>query len=162
MIASLIIALHLLGFISLESAVTSLYVAGTLLIIAELGVISFGLITINALIALYAGYALQNGGDFIFDVAIGWPILFGIAFVEFALIATIISIFLWLKNKKISTGIDSMIGAKATVTEWDETKGTIRFEGEIWSAYSDQNMDLTPEDMITIESVEKLRIKVTA
>ncbi len=162
MIASLIIALHLLGFIPLQSAVTSLYVAGALLIIAELGVISFGLITLNAVIALYAAYALQNGGDFIFDVAISWPVLFGIAFVEFSILATIVLTFLWLKNKKPVTGVDSMIGAKAVVTEWSGTKGSIRYEGEIWKAYSEQQMDLKPEDTITIELVEKLHIKVTA
>ena len=44
MIASLIIALHLLGYITLSSAISSLYIAGSLLIIAELGVVSFGII----------------------------------------------------------------------------------------------------------------------
>ncbi len=162
MIASLITAMYLLGFISIDSAITSLYVAGILLIIAELGIVSFGLIAFNGLLALYAGYALHTGNDLLFGITMGWPILFGIAFVEFSIIASVISVHLWLRRQKATTGKEAMIGAKATILKWEGKKGSIRIDGEIWNAKSEKEMDLNPDDEVTIKSIDKLDITITA
>lgn len=162
MIASLITALHLVGFISLDSAITSLYVAGILLIIAELGVVSFGLIAFNGIIALYAGYALHTGNDLLFGVAVGWPVLFGIAFVECAIIASVITVHMWLRKQRATTGTEAMIGSKATILDWNGKKGNVRFEGEIWKAHSDKEMDFNPDDKVTVHAVNKLDLTIGA
>lgn len=160
MIASLIVLLHLIGFIDANSAITSLYIAGALLLIAELGVVSLGLIALNGLIAFYAAYTLQTGSDVFFGIELGWSVLFGIAFVELAIVGTVVSVHMWLRNKKAITGIESMIGTKATVLEWNGTKGSVRVEGEIWKANSDQDMDLNPDEEVTIEAVNKLNLTI--
>ena len=162
MIASLITALHLLGFISLDSAITSLYVAGILLIIAELGVVSFGLIAFNGIIALYAGYALHTGNDLLFGISVGWPVLFGIAFVEFAIIGAVITVHMWLRKQKTTTGTEAMVGSTAVILDWNGKKGNVRFEGEIWKAKSSQEMDFNPDDEVTVEAVNKLDLTITA
>ena len=115
MLASIIVLLNLIGLVSTKSAVTSLYIAGALLIVAELGVVSVWLIAFNGIIAIYAGYALQTGNDLIFGIQVGWPVLFGIAFVEFIIIASVVSVHLWIRSHKTTTGVESMIGSKATV-----------------------------------------------
>jgi len=161
-IASLITAMYLIGFISQDSAITSLYVAGILLIIAELGVVSFGLIAVNGLLALYAGYAIHSGNDLLFGITMGWPILFGIAFVEISIIASVVSVHLWLRRRKATTGKEGMVGAKAKILKWKGTKGSINIDGEIWNASSEKEMDLNPDDEVTIKSVDKLNITITA
>lgn len=161
MIASLIIALYLFGIISQQSAFMSLYVAGGLLLIAEIGVVSFGLITLNALLALYAGYAIQTGSDYIFGLPIDWGALFGIAFVEFSIIMTITLTYRWLRGIKVTTGQEAMIGAKATILSWKGTKGQVRYEGEIWRAVSDHEFELKPDDLVNVESVNKMDVKIT-
>ncbi len=162
MIASIITAFYLFGFIDLNSAITSLYVAGILLIIAELGVVSFGLIAFNGLIALYAGYALHTGNDLLFGMSVGWPVLFGIAFVEFSIVASVIAVHIWLHKIKKTTGTEGMIGEKATILSWDGHKGKARIDGEIWSATSEKEMDLKADDLVTIKSVNKLNLTITA
>ncbi len=162
MIASLILLLYLTGTITIESAVSSLYVAGVLLIIAELGVISFGLIAFNGLLAIYAGYALQTGSDLIFGVPVGISTLFGIAFVEIIIIGSIIFVYVWLKKQKAITGKQAMISEKATVIEWDGTSGAVNFEGEIWKAISKDNVELNEGDRVTIKSIDKLELTITA
>ena len=160
MIASLIIALHLLGFVTLTSAITSLYITGCLLIIAEFAVVSFGVIAFNGLLALYAGYSLQVGHDLIFGVPVGWDVLFGIAFVELFMLMSVIAIHVWLRKIKTSTGTEAMIGQKATIAEWDGQKGSVHFEGENWKASSKHEMDLNAGDDVVIESINKLELIV--
>ncbi len=162
MIASLIMVLHLMGFITLQSATTSLYVAGVLLIIAELGVISFGLIAFNGLIALYAGYTLQSGNDLLFGVPVGWPVLFGIAFVEILVIIATICVYILLRKQKNIIGQTAMIGEKATVIEWNDKNGSVRFEGEIWEAKSTSSLNLNPDEEVTIQAINKLKLIITA
>ena len=161
MIASLIVALHLMGFATLQSAVISLYIAGALLLIAEIAVVSFGLIFFNGMIAFYAAYTLQNGGDPFFGAPVGWSILFGIAFVELFIIAAIISVHIWIRNHKTTTGAEGMVGAQAVVIDWDKTSGSVRIEGEIWKARSDKDMDLKEGDKVTVETVNKLDLTIT-
>ncbi len=162
MIATLIIFLHLTGIVSVESASTSLYVAGVLLLIAEFGVISFGLLALNGAIALYAAYTLQTGTDALFGLDVGWPVLFGIAFVEFFILATVISVHVWLRKQRTTTGVEGMIGEKATVIEWNGQKGSLRFEGEIWKATSENEMDLNKDDEVTILKVNKMNLIISA
>lgn len=160
MIASLIVLLYLAGMISLDSAIISLYVAGILLIIAELGIISFGMIALNGLIALYAAFSLQSGNDMIFGLDTGWPILFGIAFVEAIIIATVVVIHMRIRKQKAASGPEVMIGDKATVIEWSATKGSVRYDGEIWKATSEEELDVKPDDQVAIETVNKLDLTV--
>lgn len=161
MIASLIIALHLMGVITIESATTSLYVAGALLIIAEIGIVSFGLLFMNGVLAIYAGYAFQTGQDLIFGIPIGWSVLFGIAFIEISVIAIVVIVHMRLRNMKQITGTQSMIGAQATIMEWDGTRGSVRYEGEIWKAKSNTDINLNPDDAVTISAVKKLDLTIT-
>lgn len=161
MIASLIIALHLMGVITIESATTSLYVAGALLIIAEIGIVSFGLLFINGALAIYAGYALHMGRDLIFGIPIGWSVLFGIAFIEISVISIVIIVHLRLKNMKQVTGTESMIGEQATIIDWDGTQGSVRYEGEIWKAKSSTDINLNPDDAVTVSAVNKLDLTIT-
>ena len=162
MIASLILALHLLGYITLTNTISSLYIAGALLIIAELGVVSFGVIAFNGLLALYAGYALQQGTDILFGIPVGWDVLFGIAAVELFIVITVISIHTWLRNIGASTGTEGMIGEKAIITNWDGKKGSVRYEGEIWKAVSKHEIELGPDEEVIIDAVNKLELTIRA
>ncbi len=161
MIASFIIILQLLGLISITSAVNSLYIAGILLIISELAVVSFGLIALNGIIALYAAYALQHGSDLIFGAPIGWSVLFGIAFVEIAIIIASTLVYMWLRNKKTNTGIEGMIGQNVTIIKWSKKSGSVNFEGETWKASSAQELELKPDDIAQISEVNHLNLTIT-
>ncbi len=159
---TVILALHFMGFVSLETTVTFLYVIGIAMIIAEIGVVSFGLLAFNGLVALFAAYSLQVGEVLLFGIPVDWNIVFGIGFVEFACIVSGIAIHFWLRNLKTDTGTEGMIGAKAIILEWSGKRGKVRVEGEIWKASSSHRLDLAPNDEVTIEAVEKLQLVVRA
>lgn len=161
MISSIIVLLFLIGVISTNSAVTSLYVAGALLIIAELGIVSFGMLAFNGIIALYAAYAIQSGNTFVFGIPVSWPILFGIALVEVSVILCIVTLHLRLRKQKVASGTESMIDDKATIIEWDGQKGNVRYDGEIWKATSEEPLTVKPDDKVIIKTVNKLELIIT-
>ena len=150
MIASIILILYFMNLVSLEVAVACLYTTGVILLIAEFAVVSLGLLSLNALLALYAGFALQTGNTMIMGVEVGWSMVFAIAFLEIALI--VIGIWLWR---------NAMIGKKAAVVEWKGKSGRISYEGEVWKAVSDRDLDLNIGEAVTIKTIEKLTIVVT-
>lgn len=159
---TVILALYFMGLVSQETAVIFLYVIGVTMIVAEIGVVSFGLLAFNGLVALFAAYSIQSGQVLLFGIPVDWNIVFGIGFVEFACIACSIAVHAYLRNLKTYTGTEGMIGAKAVVLDWHGKQGQVRIEGEIWKATSAHRLDLAPNDQVTIEAVEKLQLIVRA
>lgn len=157
---TVILGLYFMGFVSQETTITFLYVIGITMIVAEIGVVSFGLLAFNGLIALFAAYSIQVGQVLLFGIPVDWNIVFGIGFVEFVCIVCVIAVHARLRNMKTYTGTEGMIGAKAVVLDWHGKKGQVRIEGEIWKAASAHRLDLAPNDEVTIEAVEKLKLIV--
>lgn len=160
MIATVILLLHLMGFIPAEDAVHFLALAGILLIISEIFVVSFGVIALNGLISLFIAYALYSGQNTVGGIPIDWPFLFGIAFVEILLIIITVMIYLHYRNKKITTGIESMVGARAEVVSWDGQKGSVRIQGENWQARSPQKLELRQGDPVEISEIDNLTLVI--
>lgn len=162
MITSIILALHFLGFVSLESAYLSLYFVALVLFVAEIAVVSFGMLALNGFLALFAAYSLHLASSMFFGTPIGWSIIFGIAFVEFSSLFIFIMVWKKLKNIKTDTGAEGMVGQMATIVNWNGLKGTVRYEGEIWKAESKKEMDLNKDDEVSIETVGKMKLIITA
>lgn len=162
MIASIILVLYFSGIISLDSAIASLYISAVLLLVAEAGVISMGILSLNALLAAYAGYALQTGDTMFMDVEVGWGLLFGIVVAELLMIVAGVAIWQVVKKQRANAGVESMVGNKAAIVEWDGTSGKVNYEGEIWSAQSRQELELRPRDQVTIMGIKKLTLTIEA
>ena len=132
-----------------------------MLLIAEIAVVSFGLLFLNGALALYAAFALHMQHKTMLGLDMGWPVLFGIAFVELFVLATVISIYVWLRRQKTTTGTEGMIGATATIIKWNGNKGSVRYEGEIWKAKSENEMDITPDSEVKIDQVQKMHLIIS-
>jgi membrane-bound serine protease (ClpP class) len=159
MIASLILALHLLGFIPAAEAATFLFICGAALIVAEIALPS-GIAAFNGVLALLVGYGLKAGSDSIFGLEVGWGIFFGVAFVElFILIASVILI-LRHRRQKATTGAEGMIGQKAAIVEWNGKTGRVRIQGEIWKAESETLLELAEGEKVTVSSINDLVLRV--
>jgi membrane-bound serine protease (ClpP class) len=161
MIASIIAALYLLQIIPASQAAVFLYIYGALLLIAEIGVISMGALAFNGLLALFVGYSLQTGNNMVMGVPLDWPFVFGIGFVEFLMLAIAIIFFIRYRRIKSSTGVESMIGAKAIVKDWNGTTGSVIIQGEPWKAYSSHALELEKNAEVKIEAVEGLKVKIS-
>ena len=66
----------------------------------------------------------------------------------------------YLKAGQEKTNVDSLIGAKGVVTKEIEKHiyGLVKVNGQIWTAYSDE--DLYIDDEITVEEIKGVKMKV--
>ncbi|MCK5284761.1 MAG: hypothetical protein KAJ86_04160 [Alphaproteobacteria bacterium] len=156
MIASLMLILLLLGFISVSNAATFLYITGALLIISEFFVTSFGILFLNGLLSLFVAYSMQTSDNTVLDIPIGWSLLFSIAFIEFTFIALIFIIIMRFRKRKLMTGMEGMIGQKAVIIEWKDKKGRVRIQGEVWAAQSEKILNISKGDSVNIEKTDNL------
>jgi membrane-bound serine protease (ClpP class) len=162
MIASIITALFLLGYMTTISASNFLFVSGVLLIVGEIALGTFWLVGFNGVLALDEGYAIRTGEQNFLGLPIDWATVFGIAFVEAVLLFASIYVIIRHSRLKVTTGIESMIGQKATVIEWNGKQGRVSIQGELWQAQSDKDMDLAANEKVTVAAVDGLVVKVTA
>lgn len=160
MIASIITALYLLGYMTAANASNFLFVSGVMLIVAEIALATFWIVGFNGLLALYVGYAIRTGDQTLFGLPMDWSVVFGIAFIELIVIVASVVIIIRHRRHKVTTGVESMIGHKAKVVSWDGTKGQVSVQGELWQAKSDQPMNLNAGENVTISAVEGLVVTV--
>lgn len=161
MIASLITALYLLGLVSAQKAYVFLYLCGAMLIICEVAFTVMGILAFNGVLALYVGYVIQTQQNTIFGLPVDWSLLFGLAFIEAALLIACFFIVLRTHKMKVSTGTEAMIGHKAEIVEWHGTKGAVRIQGENWKAWSEKELKLSRGDEVSIASVDGLKVKIS-
>ena len=160
MIATLIIALFLIGTLSAQNAAAFLYISGVLMIGCEFVFGGFGILTFNALMALYVGYMIQTGNTEILGLPIDWSLFYGIAFIEAAVVVLTILIVLYYRRKPVTTGAESMIGAVATVVEWNGRGGVVTIQGERWKAQSEKILELEPPTTVTVTAVNGLVLTI--
>jgi len=156
MIASLILIFHLLGVMDAEAASNFLLLTGVLLLFSEFFVPSFGMITLNGVIALFVGYVLRTGDSVVWGIPIDWSLFFGVAVIELGLIAAIVVIYMRFRNRVATTGSESMVGEEAEVLEWSGKKGRVRAQSEIWNARGDENFQAG--DTAIVEDVKQLKL----
>lgn len=115
---------------------------------------------LQSFISASIGYSFKTKIVLGQSVVIGWPYFFVILFLECALVTT--ALWWTKKYEKIEpkVGTESMIGQTATVVTWNEKSGRVRFEGEIWKATSEQGKNLTPDDKVTVRSVDEQRLTI--
>lgn len=159
-IAALILFLLAINIIPINYLGLILILAGIALLIAEIFITSFGLLTIAGITALASGmYILfHTGGNMGIRVSY-WLIAILILF--FGIIVFFIGklVIKDLKKKSI-TGAEGLIGETGIVLEWNDEKktGKGRIHGEIWTIKS---MDtLKEEDRIKVIDMQDFTLMV--
>lgn len=92
------------------------------------------------------------------DIEMSGPIIvvivFAVAFVVFVIFAIIQG-----QRRKLSAGIEDMIGKIAVAQTSLNPKGMVRAEGEIWAAISEGD-DIKPGEEVVITQVKGLKLRV--
>jgi membrane-bound ClpP family serine protease len=82
-------------------------------------------------------------------------IVFAIAFVVFVIYAIVKG-----QRRKVSVGVEEMIGKKAVVQTALNPKGMVLAEGELWTAIAEDST-IEPGEEVIITKVEGLKLWVT-
>ena len=68
--------------------------------------------------------------------------------------------WIWLsKRRRPKVGLETLIGARATVVAPCRPSGQVRVQGELWGARCDEGAD--PGDDVTVERVDRLTLVVS-
>lgn len=145
-----IIPVNLLGLL--------LIMAGFALIIAEIFVPSFGLLTLSAVVSLGFGMYLlfSREGNLGIGVSMGMIV----SVVTFIGLVAFLLARLLVKDKlhKSGTGAEGMVGKLGEVMYWNTGKGKVFVHGEIWSAVSDTEFD--KNEKVKVTEINGMVIKV--
>jgi membrane-bound ClpP family serine protease len=82
-------------------------------------------------------------------------IIFAVAFTIFVIYAIVKS-----QRRKLTAGIEEMIGKEAVVQTTLNPKGTVLAEGELWTAIA-EGSKIEPDEEVIITKVEGLKLWVT-
>lgn len=154
---SLILAFFALQTLPVNYAGVLLILFGLILFIAEIKVISHGLLTVGGIISLVLGSLLLFESP---DPAlrVSWSVMIPTLTVICLFFAGVIALVLKAQMRKRRTGKDGMVGEEGrAVTDVHET-GKVFIKGEYWDAASDKPLEKGRK--VKIVKVEGLKIKV--
>ena len=124
--------MYALQMLPVNYAGLALILLGIALLVAEAFSPSFGILGLGGVCSFVMGSV------FLLDSAlpafqIAKPIIAGFAVVSAVFTFVVITLLLKVRRKKVTTGVDCMIGKRATVTaDFDAGKGWVEVDGEIW------------------------------
>ena len=154
---SLILALYAMQTLPINYAGLLLIILGVVLLIAEVNVMSYGLLSISGAISIFLGSIMLMDSDdpamqiskMILYPTLGMTFLFSIG-----------SIYLAKKAHQLrtTTGMEGLLGEVGVVKETLNPEGTVLVHGETWNAKSD--ITISDGEKVIVEAVEGLKIKV--
>jgi membrane-bound serine protease (ClpP class) len=161
----LILALYGLHTLPINFAGLGLILLAIILFIAEIKIVSHGLLTVGGVISLLLGsFMLINVDSALEGARISRSVIFTTVFVISLLFILLIYLVVKAHNRKVVTGIQGLVGAIGEVFSdiGPGLEGTIKVHGEIWDAdlESDISEKLITGSKVKIVAVNNLKLTV--
>ena len=154
---SLVLALYAMQTLPINYAGLLLIILGVVLLIAEVNVMSYGLLAMSGAISIFLGSIMLIDSDdpamqisrMILYPTLGMTFLFSIG-----------SIYLAKKSHQLrtTTGMEGLLGEIGVVKETLNPEGRVLVHGEVWSAESDTVISVG--EKVSVEVVKGLKIQV--
>ena len=133
---SLILAFYAFQTLSANLAGLLLMLLGLVLFIAEVKVMSYGLLTVGGVIAVILGALMLFKTSAVMGVSVSMSVL--ASSVGGLLLVTLFILWIVIRaqTRKVVTGSEAMVGARGTAKTALSPAGTVFIEGELWDAIS--------------------------
>jgi len=130
---SLVLGLYALHVLPISFAGAALIGIGTVLLIAEAIVPSFGILGFGGVIAFVVGSVLLIDTD-VPGFGISRMLIGSVALVGSTMILITAIMLMRSRRRAVVSGVEEMIGSPGSVIEWSGEAGRVRVHGEIWQA----------------------------
>lgn len=157
-ITAILLFLFGINIIPLNYLSLMLILGGVALIIAEIFIPSFGLLTISAIISLIFGMRLLFNKEGNLDIQISLLIIISIVSVILFFAFVIGRLLLKDFRKKPETGMEKFLGMTAEVKIWKNSHGKVFLNGEFWDAFSDE--PLSVGDVVNVTDYKNMVLYV--
>ena len=154
---SMVLALYAMQTLPIDYAGLLLIILGALFFIAEIGVMSYGLLSLAGVVSIFLGSTMLIDSDdptmqisrAILYPTMGLAIIFSVGIAVFATRA---------RDLKKQGGAEGMVGETGTVKEELNPEGSVLVHGELWQAECEGK---TREgEKVYVEKVERLKVIV--
>ena len=155
---SLILALYAMQTLPINYAGLLLIVFGVILFIAEISIMSYGLLSVSGVISIFLGSTMLIDSD---DPAlqISRAILYPTLGLTVVLSLGIVAFATRTRSLKKLGGAEGMLGETGRVKDALNPKGFVQVHGELWEAEAEG--PVSEGETVRVDSVEGLKIKVT-
>ena len=154
---SMVLALYAMQTLPIDYAGLLLVLLGALFFIAEIGVMSYGLLSLAGVVSIFLGSTMLIDSDdpamqisqSILYPTLGLTIVFSIGIIVFAT---------QTRNLKKQGGAEGMLGETGIVKENLNPHGRVLVHGELWEAECEG--EIMEGEHVIVESVEGLKVRV--
>lgn len=154
----LLLGMYALQMLPVNYAGLALILLGIALLIAEAFSPSFGILGLGGICSFVLGSVFLMDSE-IPAFQIAKPLIAGFAFVSVLFTFVIITLLLKVRRKKVTTGVNCMVGQFAIVTaDFNAGLGWVEVGGEIWQARS--SAPVFSGQQVTIQNVSGLWLQV--
>src|SRR5664279_2339049 len=159
-VISLIFAFYSMSSMPVNYAGLSLIIFGIILFLLEIKIISHGLLTIGGLVSVLLGslflFRSSPAENF---VAISWTVITASTLLTALFFLFVVGMGLKAQRSKPVTGIKAFIGKKGAVISLLDPRGTVKVNGEMWSAESISGKINSGENII-VRDIKNLTLYV--
>jgi membrane-bound serine protease (ClpP class) len=154
---SMALSLYAMQSLPIDYTGLLLVLLGALFFIAEIGVMSYGLLSLAGMVLMFLGSTMLIDSD---DPAmqISQTVLYPTLSLTIAFSIGIIFFATQTRNLKKQGGADGMLGETGIVKEALNPHGRVLVHGEIWEAECEES--IAEGEHVVIESVEGLKVRV--
>jgi membrane-bound serine protease (ClpP class) len=157
---SIIVAFYSLHTLPVNYAGLALIIFAVILFIAEIKVVSHGLLAIGGVISLILGSIMLINTDSTLEVIkISWQVILAIVILTTAFFIFAIGFGIRAQSRKPTTGIEGIIGEVGETISSLEPEGQIRIHGELWNAESLEG-NISEGTKVKVEAVSDLKLMV--
>jgi membrane-bound serine protease (ClpP class) len=151
----LILAFLALSALPVNYAGIALIVLAIAFFLAEIKVVSHGLLATGGVVSLVLGSMILFQGE---GVRLSWAIIFGATASTAVFFLFIVGKGLAAQRRRVATGRRGLVGQRAVALGRLAPAGQVRYGGEIWNAHSESEVAAGSEVVIT--GVEGLTLRV--
>lgn len=151
---SLILAFVALQNLPINLAGILLIAFGIILLVAELFVVSYGILTIGGLAALALGSVMLIDTTAVY-IGVSWWVVGGVLLFSALFFLLFLGMGLKAQKEKVTTGMEGMVGEDGVAESDLSPEGKVRIHGEFWDARAESGT-LGQGEYVVVTSVENL------
>lgn len=159
-VISIILAFYSLHTLPINYAGFALIVFGIILFIAEIKVISYGLLTVGGVISFLLGSMMLIRSESTLEfIEISWSVIISSSALTLLFFLFVVGYGLKAQRRKPVTGIEGLRGETGEALSLLDPAGTVRIHGEIWTAESASGR-IPKGTRVKVVSVNNLTLRV--
>lgn len=151
----LLLALYAFQVLPINYAGLALIMLGLMFMIGEAFMPSFGILGLGGIVAFVTGSIILMDDA---HLTISIPLIGGTALISAVFTMWVLARLVRFRKRKVTTGMEELLGSEAVVLADFEGNGRVRLHGEIW--WADADMPVSQGQKVRVTAVNGLRLQV--